>query len=245
MATLTDLDVSKLYDKALRFVLREGTKVSPRGRLTYECSNVVMNCKTPTVQLPWTKDESRNRTMIEYASRELDLYNRGELTAEAWGNEASKFWLQLANPDGTINSNYGALTMKEASARGSWIGTDPVTQWSWAKRSLEDDPHTRQAVMHFNQPKHQWQGNKDFPCTLTGTFSIREGLLKYTIVMRSQDCVLGWPYDVFYFMWQQFQMAKELGVGVGMFTLIVHSLHIYDVDRDTVIKMIGEDIVNS
>lgn len=242
MPLLSAQSIHELYLKTLSFVLREGFKTSPRGQPTYEVRNCLMTLKEPTVEAPITEDPKRNQTLQAYAAKELKLYKKGELSAEVWAKEGAAFWAELANPDGTINSNYGALTTHERSARATFEGdiARRITQWDWARRILLLDKDSRQAVMHFNQPQHQWFGNKDFPCTLTGTFHIREGLLHYSVVMRSQDMVLGWPYDMFYFAWQLHSMAVDLHVDVGTLSLFVHSLHVYDRDLDTVLRMTGD-----
>lgn len=170
--------------------------------------------------------------------KELELYASGTLKLKDW-EEASSFWSEIANPDDTINSNYGFLTIHERDAPGVWGKADAyITQWEWAKISLTSDPNTRQAVMHFNKPRHQWFNNKDFPCTMHSIFRLRNNKLRYTVVMRSCDVMLGFPYDCPYFMWQQTEMAKQLSVGVGSFTLIAHSLHMYERDVKKLERML-------
>lgn len=170
--------------------------------------------------------------MRAYHAAERKLYAQHELQASVWARCASKFWSKIANLDGTINSNYGYLTGGLCDTPDGW------TQWEWAKMSLQRDPDTRQAVMHFNRPRHQIFGIKDFPCTISGTFLIREGRLEYSVLMRSQDIIKGMPYDLPFFMSQQIRMASELGVTVGMYTHFVHSLHVYERDLDKVERMI-------
>lgn len=233
---------SSLYLEAMRHVYNHGTLCSPRDIGTRELNNVHMSVREPEFGPMITQDADRNKVLLSYMSREMDLYLSGELDAAAWRDKASKFWWELRNPDGTINSNYGHLTMHLRDAPGVWGSySDGITQWEWACKCLTADPDTRQAIMHFNRPLHQWHGNKDFPCTMHGMFRIRQGCLDYITVMRSQDLVKGFPYDVPYFIWQLETMAKDINLPVGCYDHFVHSLHYYDSDEDTLKRMIYND----
>jgi thymidylate synthase len=46
--------------------------------------------------------------------------------------------------------------------------------------------------------------------------------------MRSNDIWMGFPYDVFSFTAMQCLMAMELGLGIGTYTHIAGSLHLYE-----------------
>jgi thymidylate synthase len=50
---------------------------------------------------------------------------------------------------------------------------------------LLNDKDSRQAVINFNQPKHKQKEVKDFPCTETLTFLIRDNKLEVINKMRS------------------------------------------------------------
>ncbi len=225
-------------------LVRDGVVSSPRGMETREIMNTSMQIIVPKFESITTFDTVRNKVIETYMKKELILYKDGTLDAERWRDEASRFWWELRNPDGTINSNYGFLTMIEKDVPTQWaphFENYYRTQWAWAKSKLEQDENTRQAIMHFNKPRHMWEGNKDFPCTMHGAFHIRQGVLHYSTVMRSQDVVLGFPYDVPYFIWQQFEMAKQLGIGVGHFNHYVHSLHVYSKHYKLLERMAGYD----
>jgi thymidylate synthase len=118
------------------------------------------------------------------------------------------------------------------------------TPWDWAKQSLIADRDTRQALLRFSLPEHQWIGNKDQTCTLHGLFLIRDNKLNLTITMRSNDLTLGLVYDLPWFVGLLHRMKDELqetypGLGVGTYTHYVHSLHIYDRDQEKILKMLG------
>lgn len=118
------------------------------------------------------------------------------------------------------------------------------TPWEWAKESLIDDKDTRQAILRFSLPEHQWKGNKDQTCTLHGIFMIREDKLNLTINMRSNDLTLGLVYDLPWFISLMHKMRGELStvypdLKVGTYTHYVHNIHVYDRDEEKIDKMLG------
>jgi thymidylate synthase len=236
---------------------------APRGQKVREKFNYQFTINNPKVEHIVTKDEARNVVIADYSQKEFDLYESCSNLAEDFG-KASKFWLKLANPDGTVNSAYGYLIWKNAShgcnfetklevlhpptkpGEGSVSHSVPVrrTPWEWAKESLIADKDTRQAILRFSLPEHQWFGNKDQTCTLHGIFMIRDNKLNLTINMRSNDLTLGLVYDLPWFISLIHKMKEELkdvypDLEIGNYTHYVHNLHIYDRDEDKILKMIG------
>ena len=192
-----------------------------------------------------TKDHKRNDIIRSYTAKEVQLYDSCTNSAEDFG-KASKFWLSLANPDGTVNSAYGHLIWSKHSAGSDFEGAGGVrrTPWEWAKESLIADKDTRQAILRFSLPEHQWVGNKDQVCTLHGNWLIRNDQLHLSIVMRSNDLTLGLVYDLCWFCGLMDKMMEELkstypNLTKGHYTHTVHSLHIYERDEEKVKKMLG------
>jgi hypothetical protein len=93
------------------------------------------------------------------------------------------------------------------------------------------DPDTRQAVATI------WaslelvnQDNKDMPCTVALTWTLRDGKLHMQTFMRSNDVWLGVPYDYGMFTRLQITLAYCLGVGVGEYVHTAVNLHLYERD---------------
>jgi thymidylate synthase len=218
----------------------------PRDQLVREVFDYKFSITNPKVEYIVTHDEERNKIIKEYSKKEFDLYNSCSNSAEDFG-KASKFWLKLANPDGTINSAYGYLIWKNKSHGSTFEDKNdqPMrTPWEWAKTCLIDDKDTRQAILRFSLPEHQWIGNKDQTCTMSGLFSIRNDKLNLSIVMRSNDLVLGLVYDLPWFISLMHRMQEELKeqypeLSIGTYTHFVHNLHVYDRDEDKILKMLG------
>lgn len=227
-------------------------KCSPRGQTIHEITNYSFTVLKPSSEAIVTKDEERNKVIAAYYAKEKDLYDSGSNLASDFV-KASKFWDKLKNPDGSINSAYGYLIWKLKNAGNPFwqmFSISPMecretTQWEWAKESLIRDKDSRQAIMHFNLPTHQWSGNKDFTCTMHVSMMIREDRLNLSIVMRSNDVVKGAAYDWPWFASLSERMVEDLKVSypdlsVGKMHFMAHSMHMYDRDFDMAKKMIGE-----
>lgn len=236
-------------------------KSSPRGQTCREKLDYMFRVLRPDVSPIVTKDQERNTIIASYTAKEVLLYDSCTNSAADFG-KASKFWLSLANPDGTVNSAYGHLIWSKKSSgsdfetklvqhplfiNGSVQQHVPVrrTPWEWAKESLIADKDTRQAILRFSLPEHQWVGNKDQTCTMHGNFLIRNDELHLSIVMRSNDLTLGLVYDLPWFCSLMDKMVDELkfvypDLKKGHYTHTVHSLHIYERNEEMVKKMLGE-----
>lgn len=258
-------DISEAYLGTLADVyFNPDVKSAPRGQAVREKLDYSFRILQPTNNPIITRDPKRNETIASYTAKEVELYNSGTNSAEDFG-KASKFWLNLANPDGTVNSAYGHLIWYKKShgsdfeqeqycvvpprfdGDGSIHGMRPVrrTPWEWAKQSLIDDKDTRQAILRFSLPEHQWKGNKDQTCTMHGNFLIRNDELHLSVVMRSNDLTLGLVYDLPWFCSLIDKMVEELkpyypNIKKGHYTHTVHSLHIYERDEERIKKMLGE-----
>jgi thymidylate synthase len=213
----------------------------------------------PTSESLVTHDLERNKVIDEYTRKETELYDSCSNRVEDFA-KASKFWNQLANPDGTINSAYGYLIWKNKSC-GSWYENYLVpieevqkkpdmfddalrTPWEWAKQSLIQDKDTRQAILRFALPEHCWVGNKDFTCTMHANWLIRDEKLHLTVVMRSNDLMKGLVYDLPWFVSLMDKMVEELKptypeLTKGNYTHLSHSMHAYEKDEAAILKMIG------
>lgn len=241
---------------------------APRGQNIRECLDYTFRIENPIAEPIKTLDAERNKVIERYTAKEVELYNSGSNQVEDF-SKASKFWEKIANPDGTINSAYGHLIWYNKShgnpafeaglirKEGGTVITNAYnmtdseryrlmrTPWEWAKQSLIDDKDSRQALLRFSLPEHQWKGNKDQTCTLHGLFLIRDNKLNLSITMRSNDLWLGLSYDLPWFVSLIDRMVDELKpyypeLQKGHYTHTVHSLHIYERDLEKINKALGQ-----
>jgi thymidylate synthase len=225
--------------------------VSPRGIKTHEVSNMIIELTLPLSNMLLNTVRS---TIKRYLAGELYFYFNGDPSVKLIEHYSS-FWKKIANEDGTVNSNYGTLLFTENTLDNSRTHinfgphcTQARCEWSWAVSRLIKDKNSRQSIIHFNKPHHCWDGTLDFPCTLTGVFSIREDKLNFTITMRSQDEFTGRIFDVPFFVLLQEQMLNHLiytypDLQLGSYTHITHSSHIYEKDFPIIEEMLKYEFI--
>ena len=211
-------DVNDAFIKIFHTLKEKGTVTQPRDLKVLElrdCMVEIEDVSDPMCTLPECS------TKKDYVEAELDWYLSGDLRVESIAKH-SKFWTKLANPNGTINSQYGFLTLIQ-----QWNGK---SQFQWCIESLEQDPHTRQAIMNYNQPVHKFAGNKDFVCTINQNFRLSYDLKKIEtqVSMRSNDVWLGLRNDLPWFVYLQKKMADQLDKEVGTYSHFAYNLHLYE-----------------
>jgi thymidylate synthase len=225
---------------------------SPRGQKCREKTDYTFKVLNPTSDPIITKDIDRNIIIARYTQKEKELYDSGTNLASDFG-KASKFWLNISNVDGTINSAYGYLIWKNKSHGNALEGltqglqdfnVEMRTPWEYCVMALKADKDTRQAVLRFSLPEHFWVGNRDMTCTLHGNWLIRNDKLHLSMVLRSQDMVKGAVYDWPWFCSLMDKMLQELQPSYptltkGYYTHTAHSAHIYEKDDQVVRKMLG------
>lgn len=196
--------------------------ISPRGLLTKELLNqrlILTNPKNNIITLP-----ERNYS-LKYLCGEILWYLWGSLKLKDI-EQYSSFWKTIANKNGTINSNYGYIIFHQKLDKYNY------SQFDWIIDQLIKDEHSRQALINFNQPIHKYTNNKDFVCTTTLQFLIRNNRLHLITNMRSNDIIYGVCYDLPFFTFIQ-QMAwlilveKYPYLQLGYYIHNTASLHVY------------------
>lgn len=213
----------------------------PNMKGSREKINYSFTTPSPAREPVITGVSSRDDTVTRYTMQERERFDSGDITKLG---EISSFWEQIRNPDGTINANYGHMIYKLIDAGN--IGYNPdqglVSQWQWAKSRLLLRRDTAQAVMHFNRPKDQWDGNLDQPCCMYTQFLIRGDKLHYNVNMRSNDLWFGTPYNLAYHIELMYRMRDELRpkyeLDIGDLHYFAASLHIYNRHAQKVTEMI-------
>jgi thymidylate synthase len=102
-------------------------------------------------------------------------------------------------------------------------------------KELQQSPDSRRAVMSLLEPDydygslHSEEGTKDFPCTQSLSFMVRDGKLDLTVFIRSNDLIWGWSgVNVFEFAAMQELVANMIKKPVGKYFMISNNLHVYE-----------------
>ena len=240
MKTLVGPSYASVYNKLVNEIYNNHEfETSPRGFKIRESMNVSIQITNPLNNL--FENKARNFP-INYLAGELLWYFDCRNDVE-FISKYSKFWSKIANPDNvTVNSAYGYLIYDLKNEHN-------ITSWEWAKSALLKDKDSRQAIIRFNRPSHEFNENKDFVCTLVGTFHIRDNKLNLSIIMRSQDIIRGTTFDVPFFLLLQQAMLLELkdtykDLELGTYTHTMQSAHLYEEHFDLADKMLKEKFTN-
>jgi len=208
------INPNEIIKQALIDIDIDGYKTAPRGLLVKEIELAKLNL-SPLFPIIDFKSRSMN---WKYLLGEFVWYLKRDTNPEYISNFSS-FWGGITNPDGSINSNYGAILFGE--------------QLDWVKTKLLEDQNTRQAIAFLNQPKYQYPGNKDFVCTMYLNFWIRDNKLNLKVQMRSNDIFYGTTYDVAFFAMVQQTMwiwlrDKYTELELGTYYHCADNLHFYE-----------------
>ena len=155
---------------------------------------------------------------VEYAEAEWQWYCSGDRNIKKLGELYGKIpaiWKRMADDDGNVNSNYG---------------------WQWNRNNqldlviqmLRDNPETRQAAISIYDAKEWDKYTFDTPCTYAVQFTILNGKLNMSVVMRSNDLWYGFCNDQYQFSCLQMYVAYELNLPVGTYYHFAHNLHLYN-----------------
>lgn len=216
---------SELYKNALDQLLNnpEHNDISPRGQRIKEIEDMFLILNNPYSNL--FKNDYRN-IPIRYLMGEFVWYFSGRRDVK-FIDKFSSFWRKLSDDGKNVNSAYGDLIFSMHDT------PNEENQWTWALNALKEDKDSRQAIMHFNRPLHQYKGVKDFVCTLNAQFLIRDDKLNMKIMMRSNDIFFGLTYDLPFFSILQQQMLRHLketypSLEMGNYTHHAVSFHAYE-----------------
>ena len=211
----------------------EGTDSSRDGAVVGEIINAVTTIEDPT------------RCILRSPIRKLPMrYCIGELLWYLSGNPNlsaiqlyTNAWDRMSDDGSTVNSNYGHKIQHAVDE----VDGQLFDQMKMIEHLLSVDPNSRQAVIHIKQARNIIEKpTKDLNCTVCLQFLLREDKLYMTTYMRSNDLWMGFPNDVFQFTCMQIYLAMRLNVGLGSYTHVAGSLHMYERDYKKSLENIEE-----
>ena len=154
---------------------------------------------------------------LEYANAEWRWYLSGDRNIAKLGELYGKIpaiWERMADADGNVNSNYG---------------------WQWQRNQQLDyviealkEHETRQAAISIYDAKEWESYTNDTPCTYAVQFTVLDGKLNMSVVMRSNDLWYGFCNDQYQFSSLQMLVAYETGYKMGTYYHFAHNLHLYN-----------------
>lgn len=188
------------------------------------------------------------KTKEPYQSNELHWFisqSRNVEDLKSFAGFTPKIWEEIAEIDGTVNSNYGWCCLSKENGSQFWN----------AMKHLELDRNSRRAIMIYNRPTmhEDWIANRgnnnlrwqykeseeykklrgDFMCCQNNHFIIRGNKLLMTVHMRSLDAVFGYNAD---YIWFDFIFDKAVQylkktypeLERGDMVIYADSVHVYE-----------------
>lgn len=171
-----------VFQNIFRDLVQYGNKVSPRGQEVIEIENYFY---TLPARVRFCNFEARKLNQ-NYIKREFLWYLRGDKKDLEILNYA-KMWTDLVNDDGSINSNYGQYIFFNDPGK--------ISQFYYVINTLLNDKDSRRASIMILNKDHLLSQTKDYPCTYSLNFRIRDDKLNMSVHMRSQDAVFGMGND--------------------------------------------------
>lgn len=238
--------IPESYPEILKYVLENGSEVSPRGMLTREITPATIVINNPRKraithperkinygfmvgELFWILQGKNDLSITHYNKQWANYSDDGEILNGAYGQRIFN-WFGGENFVDTGKQHEGVPAYE--------IQSITINQFVEVARRLKEDPDSRQGTIMIFDPSRDFQPTKDVPCTNMMRFSIRDGKVNMMVVMRSNDLWFGYPYDVYNFTVLQELMAGLLNVEVGKYTHVVDSLHLYETHFEAAKKLI-------
>lgn len=231
--TVSGRTIDEVWEDWYEFITANADRTeradSRDGKVVGEVLNAVSIIEDPT------------RCILNSKIRKLPMrYCVGELLWYLSGNPSLKAiqlytnaWDRMSDDGETVNSNYGYRIQNMIDEAEEYATGFKFNQLAMCEELLRKDPNTRQAVIHIKQARNvAVHPTKDLNCTVCLQFFIRDGKLYMTTYMRSNDLWMGFPNDVFQFTCIQIYLAMKLGVGLGSYTHVAGSLHLYERDYE-------------
>lgn len=213
--------INQLYRRALHMVRYTGRIVAPRGMPTYERVGMHLELRQPA------------HNIIVSPARKLNYHF---MMAE-W------LWMMLGQNDVESISYFNSV-LRNFSDDGVTFsgayGPKLTEQLPYVIDALKRDASSRQAVLTIWRERPAY--SRDIPCTALMQFFERDGAIDCIVYMRSNDLMLGFPYDVFNFTMIQRYIADALKRNIGTYHHMVGSLHLYQKDADKAAAIINEDV---
>lgn len=166
------------------------------------------------------------KTFPRSAAAETAWYVLGTRKTDFIDRYAKRLWDKFKEADGRVAAAYG-WRWREAFGRDQlWL----------AVQALHKNPSDRRVWISAWDPTQDGlgaEGQKNVPCPVGFSFSIVDGRLNSTLVLRSSDVFVGLPYDVMGHAMLMGMVASSLGgVSLGVMTVTLAHPHLYDSHYD-------------
>lgn len=221
-------NAAKLWRNATNQILTIPTnEILPcRTGAMFEIPHVLLKLSDPTQK--WVTNRKPGMS-IAFALAETFWILNGSNDANVinyWNPSLSKF-------TGQTSTYHGAYGERIRHNQG-------FDQLERAYLALKNNPNSRQVVIQIWDAKLDMPledgapQDSDIPCNICSFLKIRNNKLEWTQIMRSNDILLGLPYNLIQYTTLQEVLAGWLGLDVGNYYHFSDSLHLYQRDENRI-----------
>ncbi len=213
---------NEVWRKAIYKILHQDNTVDSRAGETLEILHSFISIEEPRQK--WIYDRIPPLS-IAYALAELVWIVNGEDCSDI----INYFNPQLEKFAGKAKFYHGAYGKRIRTHFG-------FDQLEKAYCALQNTPESRQVVIQIYDTEVDFPINngepraEDIPCNICSMVKVRHGRLEWSQIMRSNDVLLGMPYDFIQFTGLQEILAGWLELEMGTYNHYSDSLHLYSRD---------------
>lgn len=228
---------NEVWKKAAEILLEQENTIEGRNGDTFELLHTILSIEKPRQK--WVYDRIPPIS-IGFALAELVWIMNGEERSDVinyWNPSLPKY-------AGSGDIYYGAYGKRIRSHFN-------FDQLDKAYCALQSVPESRQVVIQIYDvkkdfPIHNGQPrSKDIPCNICSLLKVRGGKLEWSQVMRSNDILLGMPYNFVQFTSLQEIIAGWIGIEIGSYAHYSDSLHLYCQDVDKIGMVVEKQMQNT
>jgi len=234
---ITGKSANEVWEKATNQLLNEKATLNGRSGEVYELLHTFISIEDPKQKWIYNRIPPMS---LGFALAELVWIMNGEDDAKV-----INFWNpRLKKYAGNNESYYGAYGKRIRSHFG-------FDQMEKAYQTLQTIPESRQVVIQIYDTKTDFPTengkprNEDIPCNICSLLKIRNNKLEWSQIMRSNDVLLGLPYNFIQFTGLQEIIAGWLEIQLGTYNHYSDSLHLYQRDADKIGISKENEIVNT
>ena len=239
-------NLTQLYKDILKNILINGKEYSPRGKKTKELHPFIMTLHNPVNNIIYSPIRAINPFFmisefiwIITGKEDVDFVSKFNKNMRAFSDNGD-----------ILNGAYGPRIrnagnryyISQHDDRSISYGIKGVDQLAKVILKLKEDNDTRQAVIAIFDAYKDYQKTKDVPCNIFLKFTLRDNRLDLTAYVRSQDMILGFPYDAYHWTLLQQIISKILNVKIGKYFHIMDSAHLYQQDYKMANEIVEEKI---
>ena len=211
-----------VWRKAASMLLQQKDTVEGRTGDVFEILHSFITIEEPRQK--WIYDRVPP-VSIAYALAELVWIMNGQDCSDV----INFFNPQLEKFAGRAKFYHGAYGKRIRSHYG-------FDQLEKAYYALQNVPESRQVVIQIYDTKEDFPTDNgkprddDIPCNICSMLKVRQGKLEWSQIMRSNDVLLGMPYNFIQFTGLQEILAGWLELDIGTYNHYSDSLHLYNRD---------------